>query len=285
MQPDFISVFLLTINLTYMKNNLFLMTTVIAIVVLFLGCKKDQYTISVGVNAPEMGIVTGGGKYDVNTAITLSAIPKNGYVFVKWDDGNTDNPRNIVVTQDAIRTAIFDEGGVTVTFQNKSWKAADIINTNSPSSNYLQLEIHKTANDDNDIFLLGTITKEVGKHTFESSQGDYFTYIDPNQTWVDEEGVIIDQNGAAHPGTKYYVWQVAENSFVEKITAIDINAKTIDAEWSENLFSIYDYIEHNGTPSTYYPLTCKMRKASWEWGTATKEIEPVNAKTGLLSVN
>ena len=267
-----------------MKNNLFLMTIVIAIAVLFFGCKKDQYTISVGVNDPEMGTVTGGGKYDVNTEITLLATPNNGYVFVKWDDGNTDNPRTVVVTQDAAYTAVFDEGGAMVTFQNNTWKAATIVNTNSSSSNYLQLEIHKTANNENDIFLSGTIIKEVGNHTFESSQGDYFTYIDPNQTWVDEDGIIIDQNGESHPGTRYYVWQVVENSFVEKITALDINAKTIDAEWSENLFSIYDYIEHNGTPSAYHPLTCKMQQARWIEGIATKEIEPVNAKTGLLSV-
>lgn len=38
---------------------------------------------------------------------TLSATPKEGNYFVKWSDGNTDNPRTIMLTQDTTITAIF----------------------------------------------------------------------------------------------------------------------------------------------------------------------------------
>jgi hypothetical protein len=261
-----------------MKKNLCLMTMVMAVVMLFLGCKKDQYTITVNVNDPEMGSVTGGGKYDVNTEISLVATPNSGYVFVQWNDGNTDNPRKVVVTQDATYTATFAEGGATISFQNNSWKAANIVCTNNPSSEFLQMDIFKTANDQNDIFLQGSLKKELGSRTYESSGGDFFFYRDPSQTYTDETGAL-----GGNPGDTYYVWQVVETSFEENVLAIDLNAKTIDAKWSENLFNLYDFIEHNGIPTVFYPLTCNMQQATWSWGTVTKDT-PVNVKTGLLTV-
>ncbi|MBQ3998558.1 MAG: leucine-rich repeat protein [Paludibacteraceae bacterium] len=40
--------------------------------------------------------------------ITCTATPKRGYQFVRWADGNTDNPRTIEITQDTTMEAIFD---------------------------------------------------------------------------------------------------------------------------------------------------------------------------------
>ena len=37
----------------------------------------------------------------------IEAIPDYGYHFVRWSDGNTDNPRNVVITQDTTFTAEF----------------------------------------------------------------------------------------------------------------------------------------------------------------------------------
>ena len=43
-----------------------------------------------------------------NSCITaISAIPTEGNYFVQWSDGNTDNPRTIMLTQDTTITAIF----------------------------------------------------------------------------------------------------------------------------------------------------------------------------------
>lgn len=39
--------------------------------------------------------------------LELEAIPDKGYHFVKWSDGNTDNPRTIVLTQDTTISAEF----------------------------------------------------------------------------------------------------------------------------------------------------------------------------------
>ena len=38
----------------------------------------------------------------------LTAVPERGYIFAKWEDGNTDNPRTVEVTGDRTVEAIFD---------------------------------------------------------------------------------------------------------------------------------------------------------------------------------
>ena len=67
-----------------------------------------QYTITVVANDPELGTVSGGGTYPEGTTIEISATPAENAVFVNWNDGNTDNPRSLIVTQDMSFKAIFE---------------------------------------------------------------------------------------------------------------------------------------------------------------------------------
>ena len=74
----------------------------------------NTHTITVTVqsdsNTMDMGTVTGSGSYDYNSEAIITATANEGYHFVQWSDGNTDNPRTIVVVQDSIFTAKFAEG-------------------------------------------------------------------------------------------------------------------------------------------------------------------------------
>ena len=54
------------------------------------------------------GTVTEGGTYAEGTEITLTATPDEGYQFTQWSDGNTDNPRTLVLTQDTSLAAHFE---------------------------------------------------------------------------------------------------------------------------------------------------------------------------------
>jgi hypothetical protein len=74
------------------------------------------YPVTVGVNNAAMGTVTGAGDYPYNTEATLAATVNEGYSFVQWNDGNTDNPRTVTVTGDMTFTAEFAAGtGITET--------------------------------------------------------------------------------------------------------------------------------------------------------------------------
>lgn len=42
------------------------------------------------------------------TEITLNAEPESGYKFSHWSDGNTDNPRQVIVTENATFIAVFE---------------------------------------------------------------------------------------------------------------------------------------------------------------------------------
>ena len=67
------------------------------------------FTITVMANEGEWGEVSGGDTYPCGTKVELTATPKIGYKFVKWDDGTTKNPYKITVTnKNQTYTAIFE---------------------------------------------------------------------------------------------------------------------------------------------------------------------------------
>ncbi len=67
-----------------------------------------QYTILVYSHDNSRGTVSGSGTYYEGSRVTITAIANSGYKFKEWNDGNTDNPRVITVTKDAIYTAHFE---------------------------------------------------------------------------------------------------------------------------------------------------------------------------------
>lgn len=64
-------------------------------------------TVKAQVNDAAMGTVTKGGEYALGETVPLVAIAYQGYEFVRWDDGNTNNPRLVTVEGDVTLTAIF----------------------------------------------------------------------------------------------------------------------------------------------------------------------------------
>lgn len=64
------------------------------------------YWVTLQANNDQWGEVTGAGLYAQEATIT--ATPHDGYTFMRWSDGNTDNPRTIQVTSDTTLTAEFD---------------------------------------------------------------------------------------------------------------------------------------------------------------------------------
>lgn len=67
----------------------------------------DTFSVSVSTNNTSFGFVYGGGNYPFNSYIELEAIPENHYHFLRWSDGNQDNPRHLQVIEDFSLCAIF----------------------------------------------------------------------------------------------------------------------------------------------------------------------------------
>ena len=56
-----------------------------------------------------MGTVTGSGRFSGYVPRRITAVRAPGYWFRHWNDGNTDNPRTVILTQDTLFTATFTE--------------------------------------------------------------------------------------------------------------------------------------------------------------------------------
>jgi len=54
-----------------------------------------------------MGTVTSDGQYEQGSTVTCAAVPYNGYHFERWNDNNSQNPRDITVNSDITLTAYF----------------------------------------------------------------------------------------------------------------------------------------------------------------------------------
>lgn len=66
-----------------------------------------SHTITVDSNDEQMGTTIGSGTYIENSTAQLIAVTQAGYSFRQWNDGNTDNPRDVVVTGDSAFSAEF----------------------------------------------------------------------------------------------------------------------------------------------------------------------------------
>jgi hypothetical protein len=74
--------------------------------------ETKTYVITVNSTPVYGGSAIGSGTYDYGTTQTLTATPAIGYRFVKWFDGNPNNPRNIAISDDsegAVYTAVFEK--------------------------------------------------------------------------------------------------------------------------------------------------------------------------------
>ena len=74
----------------------------------------NQYTVTVASANATMGGVSGTTTQNYLTEVQIAATPNYGYHFTQWNDGNTDNPRTVMVTANATYTASFDYNQYTV---------------------------------------------------------------------------------------------------------------------------------------------------------------------------
>ncbi len=91
----------------------------------------NQYTLTAQSMDTVKGTVTGGGTFDYLSLLTITATANYGYRFLKWDDGNTANPRKLTLTQDTTFIAQFTPESYQVTVQNANPAMGSVLGSGS----------------------------------------------------------------------------------------------------------------------------------------------------------
>ena len=104
----------------YKKYILFIL-----ILLQFLNCKKDEDTTvsfnATVANSSEGTVDFTSGDYDIGSSITITAIPKTGYVFSNWTNTSTNqtyttNPLSITINENTTLVANFEKAAYNVMF-------------------------------------------------------------------------------------------------------------------------------------------------------------------------
>lgn len=101
-----------------MRTSFFKIACLAAIVGLaFTSCKDEntttdgKYTVRVVSDNEQQGKAYGSGEFEAGTTTRIWGTPEVGYQFDHWNDGNTENPRNITVNANVTYTAYFSVVG------------------------------------------------------------------------------------------------------------------------------------------------------------------------------
>ena len=111
------------------------------------------------------------GTYECETTLILTATPNDCYQFTKWSDGNTDNPRTIIVEGDVTYTAEFEPIQYTTTVESAD-ESQGSVNVEKLSTTMVD-RIFYTSSDGNIVTPYSTTAfgaKIIG-NTYQENQG------------------------------------------------------------------------------------------------------------------
>lgn len=151
-------------------------STLALLVILSTGCKKS-YTVTVNSNNTEWGTVTGSGSYKDGETVIISAVPAQGCCFVSWKDGNTANPRQIVVNGNAEYIAMFNDTITGTIVQD----AVTDYDGNSYNAVWIGGQLWMKENLRTTHYSDGTEIP-VGSYNASTTEPYYYYYDDPNFT-------------------------------------------------------------------------------------------------------
>ena len=165
----------------------------------------DFHNLNVSTNDSTKGQAVGSGRFPDRSLDTIAAIPNEGCAFVRWNDGNTDNPRIIDLTRDTTFTAYFDTGAcnVQVLANDDEW------GTTGGSGWYVRNSTVTISATPNERYLFDRWSDGEWQNprTFTLTQDTVFTALfvpDPSQIGVDRpsgadlsQGIILSPNPAS----------------------------------------------------------------------------------------
>ena len=266
-----------------MKQTVYPLILLVAL--LCTGCVKnlDYYVIGVSVNPAGSATVTGGGMYEKGATATLAVTPADGYTFIAWSDGNTDNPRSVTVTADADYTAqciVTPNGGgnqeenydnivIWGLKNNGSYDTAWVPYTDlGTEDRYLGLRLYNSFgmlsghmfSSSNDtyppthadaVYLEGSWSR-TGEYTYQSDN-DGLMDDAILEYWSSYDSLLVD--------THFYYGNWWGKEMTLTVSAIDLTASTVSLEISAIMYDAYrcflDHVAMSACPTKqlYIKLT------------------------------
>jgi len=220
--------------------------------------------------------------YESGTSVSVAAFANNGYQFTQWSDGNTDNPRTIVVEQDMDLSAEFQPiyhmltieesigGQVTADpYYDQYIEGQEVVVTATPDNGYEFVcwsdgvrANPRTLTMDKDYIISATFrSTDIPENnytlTLTHSTGGYVTR-DPAKDYY-ESGERVYIEAIAHDG---YIFQGWSDGSTETLRGISITQDTI--------------IHASFVPAIQYTLTL----TSSEGGTVMKDPDQATYNEG-----
>ena len=190
----------------------------------------DNYEVTVLTDSITMGNAEGGGYFPQDHTVTIRAVPAHGFLFDHWNDGNTDNPRQIVVTQDTVFTAYFVDNityTVSATVNTPAWGSVTGVGayfdgdtvtlTAVPSLTGVMFDHWNDGSTDNPRLL--TVTQDTSFTAFFRERGVYSLVAEPNNAaW-----------GSVTGGGTYFECDTVT------LTAVPANANCLFLGWDDSV--------------------------------------------------
>ena len=239
----------------------------------------NTYVLNVVSNNNEMGSVNGGNPEAKHfLSYEISATPNAGYHFLQWNDGNTDNPRMVSLTEDATYEAFFGTADFELVYMNGeeifetiTYTYGETINpmsaperegyifigwapaepTTMPAHNdtlYAQWELIPCMAAENLAVASGSLTTTSALITWSSSQDNTFGGV------YYENGVLAGSNNQLYqrwylselqPGTNYRVGVFAYCSLDRVSDTVWVEFTTNDTCYPPVSVSISDVTAHS----------------------------------------
>lgn len=88
---------------------------------------ENVYTLHLDVNCSACGNAIIKKNVDCNNTAIIEALPNTNYCFTEWNDGNTNNPREITLTKNTTIKAMFEKNAYNVTATSNSTIMGDAV--------------------------------------------------------------------------------------------------------------------------------------------------------------
>ena len=255
-----------------MKKNIFrILCLAMTAGMVFAACEKEnadgsdadgKYTVTV-VSADEtMGKAYGGGQFDGGSTTRIWGTPEVGYQFARWNDGNTENPRDITVNGDVTYTAYFtavgggddpNPGGgdtpgdftVTLTVDGTTYDCIALVSygmdQETGSLLSLQLILGEGAETDPGFYLY--ILPQTGTQGFD--QGASCSFVENSDDFV------IASNGNEYP----HYQTINSCNYSINVSSIDMGTQYVSLSSNGQLFDIRRAENGEGAHTIDYSVT------------------------------